>query len=149
MFATKVQNLSLLRNRGLETVKNLRVSDEVVVAEAERRVVLQESLERVPQLGADLAVVPLAVPVAVLLYRLLPDHINGLGGGEAGAGRRSPVRREVGEVQARVTGPDADMIQWRSLQGNQWALPPLCGVGRKILFTACKVFGQFGTILDV
>ena len=74
------------------------------------------------------------VPVAVLLYRLLPDHINGLGGGEAGAGRRSPVRREVGEVQARVTGPDADMIQWRSLQGNQWALPPLCGVGRKILF---------------
>ena len=50
------------------------------------------------------------VPVAVLLYRLLPDHINGLGGGEAGAGRRSPVRREVGEVQARVTGPDADTV---------------------------------------
>ena len=41
-------------------VKNLRVADEVVVAEAQRRVVLQEALEDIPQLDADLAVVPFA-----------------------------------------------------------------------------------------
>ena len=56
----QVQNLLFLRNRGFETVENLRVSDEIVVAEAHRGVVLQKSLESVSQFGADLAVVPLA-----------------------------------------------------------------------------------------
>ena len=38
-------------------------------------------------------------------YCLVPDHVDGLCRGEAGARPRAAVRGEVREVQARVTGP--------------------------------------------
>ena len=39
------------------------------------------------------------------IYCLVPDHVDGLCRGEAGAGRGAAVRGEVREVQPRVTGP--------------------------------------------
>ena len=40
-----------------------------------------------------------------MTYCLLPDHVDGLGRGEAGAGPGPAVRGEVREVQTGVAGP--------------------------------------------
>ena len=57
-------------------VKNLRVADEVVVAEALCRVVLQEALENIPQLDADLAIIPFADQLSHYCGLIPPRHLK-------------------------------------------------------------------------
>ena len=63
--------------KGSETVgRNLRVTDEVVVAKAVCSVMLQEALENIPQLDADLAIVPFADQLSHYCGLIPPRHLK-------------------------------------------------------------------------